>query len=100
MGAPALVLHACSFGGDLVGRGIGEIAQHLPADGGVALEQPIDHAHRRTIARAADTDPGAIPMGRFEAAWTHMIELFAAHRPLWAVGSFYLALLPGVMAQG
>jgi hypothetical protein len=38
-------------------------------------------------------------MERSEAAWTHMIELFAAHRPLWAVGSFYLALLPGVMAQ-
>ena len=53
-GAPALVLHARSLGGDLVGRGIGEIAQHLPADGGVALEQPIDHAHRRTIAQATD----------------------------------------------
>jgi hypothetical protein len=38
-------------------------------------------------------------MERSEAAWTHMIELFAAHRPLWAVGSLYLALLAGVMAQ-
>jgi hypothetical protein len=38
-------------------------------------------------------------MERSQAAWTHMIELFAAHRPLWAVGSLYLALLPGVMAQ-
>ena len=45
-GAPAPVFHACSFGGDLVGRGIREIAEHLPADGGVALEQPFDRVHR------------------------------------------------------
>jgi AcrR family transcriptional regulator len=98
-------------------------------------------------ALAADTDPDATPIERFEAIWAHMLELFAAHRPLWiasfellaqldhapevrravadaqerarlglaslfhhldpdldersawAVGSFYLALLPGVMAQ-
>jgi AcrR family transcriptional regulator len=98
-------------------------------------------------ALAADTDPDATPIERFEAIWTHILELFAAHRPLWmasfemlaqldqapevrdavaaaqerarlglaslfhhldptldgrsawAVGSFYLALLPGVMAQ-
>ena len=98
-------------------------------------------------ALAADADPDATPIERFEAIWTHMLELFAAHRPLWtasfemlaeldhapevrravadaqqrarlglaalfhdldpeldrraalAVGSFYLALLPGVMAQ-
>ena len=96
---------------------------------------------------AADADPDASPMERFEAIWTKAIELFAAHRPLWVasfemlaqidqapevraavaeaqqrarlglaalfhgldpaldekaawvVGSFYLALLPGVMAQ-
>ena len=99
----------------------------------------------RTLA--ADTGPDATPLERFEAIWTRVIELFAAHRPLWAVsfemlaqvdhapevrkvvadaqeqarlglaslfhqleptadersasavGSFYLALLPGVMAQ-
>jgi AcrR family transcriptional regulator len=99
----------------------------------------------RTLA--SDTDPDATPLERFEAIWTKVIELFAAHRPLWvvsfemlgqvdhapevrkvvadaqqqarvglaslfhyldptldersawAVGSFYLALLPGVMAQ-
>jgi AcrR family transcriptional regulator len=98
-------------------------------------------------ALAADTHPDAAPMERFEAIWTQVIELFAAHRKLWLasfemfaqldqapevrravadaqerarrglaslfhqldpaldgrrawqVGSFYLALLPGVMAQ-
>jgi AcrR family transcriptional regulator len=109
-----------------------------------AIEEWSDELGR---ALATDTDPDATPMERFEAIWTHMIELFAAHRPLWAasfellgqldqapevrqvvaeaqqrarlglaslfhhldptldersawaVGSFYLALLPGVMAQ-
>jgi AcrR family transcriptional regulator len=99
----------------------------------------------RTLA--ADADPEASPMERFEAIWTKVVESFATHRPLWvatfellaqldhapevraavaeaqeqarmglaglfhhldpaldeqkawAVGSFYLALLPGVMAQ-
>jgi AcrR family transcriptional regulator len=99
----------------------------------------------RTLA--ADADPQASPMERFEAIWTKVVESFATHRPLWvatfellaqldhapevraavaeaqeqarmglaglfhhldpaldeqkawAVGSFYLALLPGVMAQ-
>jgi hypothetical protein len=98
-------------------------------------------------ALAADTDPDATAIERFEAIWTHILELFASHPPLWtasfelvaqldqapevrravadaqerarlglaslfhhldptlderkawAVGSFYLALLPGVMAQ-
>jgi len=98
-------------------------------------------------ALAASSEPDATPMERFEAIWTRMIELFAAHRALWSVGfemlaqidqtpevrravadaqqqarlglaslfhnidatldeksawvvgSFYLALLPGVMAQ-
>ena len=53
--SPALVLHARSLGGDLVGRGIREIAQHLPPDGGVALEQPVDHIHHRRLDRAADS---------------------------------------------
>jgi AcrR family transcriptional regulator len=99
----------------------------------------------RTLA--ADADPDAGPMERFEAIWTKVIESFATQRPLWLasfemlgqldespevraavadaqqrarlglaslfhhldptrdeqtawrVGSFYLALLPGVMAQ-
>lgn len=99
----------------------------------------------RTLA--ADADPGAGPMERFQAIWTRMLDSFAAQRPLWVasfellgqldespevraavadaqqrarlglaalfhhldptldeqtawrVGSFYLALLPGVMAQ-
>jgi AcrR family transcriptional regulator len=109
-----------------------------------AIEAWYDELGR---ALADGTDPDAEPMERFEAIWTRMIELFAAHRPLWsasfemlaqldhapevrkavadaqrrarlglaslfhnldptvdeksawAVGSFYLALLPGVMAQ-
>jgi AcrR family transcriptional regulator len=109
-----------------------------------AIEEWNDELGR---ALAADTDPDATPIERFEAIWTHILELFAAHRPLWmasfemlvqldqapevreavaaaqqrarlglaslfhdldptldersawAVGSFYLALLPGVMAQ-
>jgi AcrR family transcriptional regulator len=110
----------------------------------LAIEEWYDELGR---ALAADTDPGARPLERFEAIWNGIIELFAAHRPLWAasfellaqvdqapevrqavadaqqrarpglaalfhhldptldeqrawqVGSFYLALLPGVMAQ-
>jgi AcrR family transcriptional regulator len=109
-----------------------------------AIEEWADELGR---ALATDTDPYATPMERFEAIWTHMIELFDAHRPLWiasfellaqvdhapdvrqavadaqqrarlglaalfhhldpaldqrtawVVGAFYLALLPGVMAQ-
>jgi AcrR family transcriptional regulator len=109
-----------------------------------AIEEWNDELGR---ALAADADPDATPIERFEAIWTHILELFAAHRPLWmasfemlaqldqapevreavaasqqrarfglaslfhhldptldersawAVGSFYLALLPGVMAQ-
>jgi AcrR family transcriptional regulator len=99
----------------------------------------------RTLA--ADADPDASPMERFEAIWTRVVEAFASQRMVWvasfemlaqvdqapevravvadaqqrarlglaslfhridptldeqqawAVGSFYLALLPGVMAQ-
>jgi AcrR family transcriptional regulator len=109
-----------------------------------AIEEWNDELGR---ALAADPDPDATPIERFEAIWTHILELFAAHRPLWmasfemlaqldqapevreavaaaqqrarlglaslfhhldptldgrsawAVGSFHLALLPGVMAQ-
>jgi AcrR family transcriptional regulator len=109
-----------------------------------AIEEWNDELGR---ALAAEADPDATPIERFEAIWTHILELFAAHRPLWmasfemlaqldqapevreavaaaqqrarlglaslfhhldptldersawAVGSFYLALLPGVMAQ-
>jgi len=35
----------------------------------------------RTLA--ADADPEAAPMERFEATWTRVIESFAAHRQLW-----------------
>jgi AcrR family transcriptional regulator len=100
-----------------------------------------------TRTLAADADPDASPMERFEAIWTRVVESFASQRMVWvasfellaqvdqapevravvadaqqrarlglaslfhridptldeqqawAVGSFYLALLPGVMAQ-
>lgn len=35
-------------------------------------------------ALAADVDPDAGPMERFEATWTRIVELFAKHRQLWA----------------
>jgi AcrR family transcriptional regulator len=111
------------------------------------LEAIQDWTEELGRALAADTDPEATPIERFEAIWARMLELFEAHRPLWiasfemlaqvdhapevrqavadaqqraraglaalfhhldpaldaraafAVGSFYLALLPGVMAQ-
>ena len=34
-------------------------------------------------ALAANSDPEAAPMERFEATWTRVIESFAAHRQLW-----------------
>ena len=47
--APAVVLHPGSLGCHLAGRRVREIPQHLPADGGVAFEQPVDHAHDRRL---------------------------------------------------
>ncbi|MCA1672253.1 MAG: TetR/AcrR family transcriptional regulator, partial [Actinobacteria bacterium] len=35
-------------------------------------------------ALAAETDPDAPALERFEAVWTRVIESLAAHRPLWA----------------
>ena len=46
--APAVVLDPVTLGRDVVGRRVREIAHHLPADGRVAVEQPVDRAHRRT----------------------------------------------------
>ena len=54
------MLHARSLGSDLVGRGIREIAQHLPADGGIALEQPLDHVHRRRLDRSIAHRPRSV----------------------------------------
>src|SRR5262245_33095494 len=34
-------------------------------------------------ALAADSDPQAAPLERFEATWSRVIESFAAHRQLW-----------------
>src|SRR4249919_1102903 len=50
--APTVVLDSGPLGRDLIGGPIPEVVQHLPADGGVAVEQPVDHAHRRTVTRS------------------------------------------------
>jgi AcrR family transcriptional regulator len=42
-------------------------------------------------ALAADVDPAATPIERFETIWTQMIELFAKHRRLW-VANFELVM--------
>jgi AcrR family transcriptional regulator len=34
-------------------------------------------------ALAAEADPAAAPLERFEATWTRVIDLFARYRPLW-----------------
>ena len=34
-----------ALGRDLVGRRIGQVAHHLPADGGIGVEQPVDDVH-------------------------------------------------------
>jgi hypothetical protein len=48
------VLHSCSLDGDLPGRRIREIPHRLPADGGIALEKPIKHVHRRRLTLVTD----------------------------------------------
>jgi hypothetical protein len=48
------VLHSCSLDRDLLGRRIREIPHHLPADGGIALEKPIKHVHRRRLTLVTD----------------------------------------------
>ena len=46
---PAAVLHPGPPGRYVAGRCVREISQHLPADSGVAFEQPADHAHNRRL---------------------------------------------------
>jgi hypothetical protein len=45
-GTPALGADQRPFGRDLGRRGIGQVAQHLPADRRVGVEQPVEHSHR------------------------------------------------------
>jgi hypothetical protein len=52
--APSVVLHSCSLDRDVLGRRIREIPHHLPADGGIALEKPIKHVHRRRLTLVTD----------------------------------------------
>ena len=49
LGTPALACHPGALSGDLVGWCIGQVAHHLPADGGIRVEQPIDHGHARIM---------------------------------------------------
>ena len=44
-GTPPFRSHALALRGDDLGRGMDEISQHLPADGGVGVEQPLHHGH-------------------------------------------------------
>ena len=50
--APAVVLHLGSRRRHVVRRRIREISQRLPANGGIGLDQPVDHAHRRRVIPA------------------------------------------------
>jgi AcrR family transcriptional regulator len=48
---------------------------------------------------AAELDPNATPMERFELTWTRLLELFGAHRQLWAANfeiSPYIDTMPEV----
>src|SRR5260370_1280992 len=49
--APPLGLDARRVGGQVPGGGVGAVAQHLPADGRVGVEQPVDHAHQCSLIR-------------------------------------------------
>jgi hypothetical protein len=68
-GTPPLVLHARPFGRHLLARGVREIVQHLPADGGIALEQPVDHLHEGTLTTARP-EPLTAPARRLRMATT------------------------------
>jgi AcrR family transcriptional regulator len=50
-----------------------------------ALIQAIeDWGQELERALAAEPDPGAAPLQRYEAIWTRVVESFATHRQLWA----------------
>ena len=42
---PAFGRHARPFRRDHLGRRIHQVAQHLPADGGIGVEQPVQDGH-------------------------------------------------------
>jgi AcrR family transcriptional regulator len=49
----------------------------------------------------AEVDPAAGPLRRFELTWTRLLELFGAHRQLWAANfevSPYIDAMPDVRA--
>jgi hypothetical protein len=50
-GAPPLGRHPRALPRDGLGRRIGEITQRLPPDGGVGVEQPVQHGHAPSLRR-------------------------------------------------
>ena len=63
LSSPPLAGDAGAFGRDLVGGRIGQVAHHLPADGGIGVEQPVNDVHALMVPRLPDTvwQESAIP---------------------------------------
>lgn len=51
------------------------------------VESIMDWSREFERVLAADTDPAATPIDRFEAIWTRIVEQFANYRQLW-ISSF------------
>ena len=54
-GSPPLGLDAGALGCDLVGRRLSEVAQHLPPNRRVTVEQPVNDLHGRDATSRSDT---------------------------------------------
>lgn len=54
---------AGAFGRDRVGRSVGEIAEDLPANGGIGFEKPGEGFHEAMVAGAASEGFHAAPAG-------------------------------------
>ena len=55
LGAPALGGDPCAFGGNDIGRLVGQVAHDLPADRGIGVEQPVDDGHAGSPVPAGST---------------------------------------------
>ena len=55
LGSPALGRDPCAFGGDDIGRLVGQVAHDLPADRGIAVEQPAQDGHAGSPVPAGST---------------------------------------------
>jgi hypothetical protein len=49
-GTPAPGSYLAPFGGHVLRRGINQVLQHLPADGGIGVEQPVQDVHPHKLA--------------------------------------------------